>query len=51
MWAETMGEAEALRLSLSWLVLPYLLSIATFYWSSTRIEHDWTEAERQQALD
>jgi MFS family permease len=51
MWAETMGEAEALRLSLSWLVLPYLLSIATFYWSSTRIEHDWAEAERQQALD
>ncbi|MFB0912998.1 MAG: MFS transporter, partial [Glaciecola sp.] len=47
----TMGEAEALRTSLSWLLLPYLLSIATFYWASTKIEHDWHEAERMQALD
>jgi hypothetical protein len=47
----TMGEAEALRTSLSWLLLPYLLSIATFYWASTKIEHDWLEAERMQALD
>lgn len=47
----TMGEAEALRTSLSWLLLPYLLSIVTFYWASTKIEHDWHEAERMQALD
>ncbi|WP_041246748.1 spinster family MFS transporter [Brumicola nitratireducens] len=47
----TMGEAEALRTSLSWLLLPYIISIATFYWASTKIEHDWHEAERMQALD
>lgn len=49
--AVSMGEGEALRMSLSWLLLPYLLAIATFYWSSTKIEHDWGEAERMQALD
>lgn len=47
----TMGEAEALRTSLSWLLLPYIISIVTFYWASTKIEHDWDEAERMQALD
>lgn len=47
----SMGEAEALRTSLSWLLLPYILSIVTFYWASTKIEHDWHEAERMQALD
>jgi len=51
MWSASMGEAEALRLSLSWLVVPYMLSIVTFYWASTKIERDWKEAERQQALD
>ncbi len=49
--SSTMGEAEALRLSLSWLLLPYIISIVTFYWASTKIEHDWHEAERMQALD
>lgn len=47
----TMGEAEALRTSLSWLLLPYIVSIVTFYWASTKIEHDWDEAERMQVLD
>lgn len=47
----TMGEAEALRTSLSWLLLPYIISIVTFYWASTKIENDWHEAERMQALD
>ncbi|MFT5542114.1 MAG: MFS family permease [Glaciecola sp.] len=47
----SMGEAEALRTSLSWLLVPYILSIVTFYWASTKIEHDWNEAERMQALD
>jgi MFS family permease len=48
---DSLGQAEALRTSLSWLLLPYILSILTFYWASTKIEHDWAEAERMQALD
>lgn len=45
----SMGSAEALRLSLSLLLVPYVLSILTFYWASTKIEKDWAAAESRQA--
>lgn len=45
----SMGASEGLRLSLTLLVVPYVLSIATFYWSSTKINKDWAEAEARQA--
>lgn len=48
-YTETMGESEALRFSLALLVIPYVLSIITFYWSSKRITADWHEAEKRQA--
>lgn len=49
MFTETMGGAEGLKLALTLLVVPYILSILTFYWSSTKIEKDWAEAESRQA--
>jgi len=49
MYSASMGEGEALRFSLMLLVIPYVLSIITFYWSSTKIEKDWAEAEARQA--
>ena len=45
----SMGEAGALRMSLTLLLIPYVLSILTFYWSSTKIENDWALAEKRQA--
>jgi len=48
-FTESMGGAEALRFSLALLVIPYVLSILTFYWSSKKITADWAEAEKRQA--
>lgn len=48
-YSSTMGESESLRFSLALLVIPYVLSIATFYWSSKKIEADWQSAEQRQA--
>jgi MFS family permease len=49
MFSQTMGSGEGLKLSLTLLVIPYILSIVTFYWASTKIEKDWAEAEAKQA--
>ena len=39
------GEVEALRMSLAWLAVPYLLAIIAFFWASKQIPADWKEAE------
>ena len=39
------GEVEALRMSLSWLAVPYLLSIVAFFWTAKHIPADWKAAE------
>lgn len=48
-WSESltaeMGQVEALRTSLSWLVVPYVLSIAAFFWTTLHINKDWQNAE------
>ncbi|WP_395344492.1 spinster family MFS transporter [Ningiella sp. W23] len=49
MYTESMGSAEALRFSLTLLGVPYLLSILTFFWSSTQIKRDWEQAELRQS--
>jgi hypothetical protein len=49
MYTESMGSAEALRFSLTLLIVPYILSILTFYWASTTIKRDWAAAEKRQA--
>lgn len=49
MYTDEMGSAEALRFSLTLLIVPYVLSVATFYWASTTIKRDWAAAEKRQA--
>lgn len=41
----SLGEVEALRQSLLYLLIPYGLSIAVFLWTSTKIVKDWEMAE------
>ena len=41
----SLGETEALRQALIYLVIPYALSIAVFLWTSTKIVKDWEMAE------
>lgn len=41
----SLGEVEALRTALLYLLLPYGLSIAVFLWTSTKIVKDWKMAE------
>jgi MFS family permease len=46
---EEYGQIEALRLSLSWLALPFALSILAFAWTGRNIPNDWEEAEKRNA--
>ncbi len=41
----SLGETEALRQSLIYLVIPYAISITVFLWTSTKIVEDWEMAE------
>ncbi|APE05467.1 MAG: MFS transporter [Alteromonas sp.] len=41
----SLGETEALRQALIYLVVPYALSIGVFLWTSTKIVKDWEMAE------
>lgn len=43
----SLGEVEALRVSMSWLVVPYVLSTIAFLWTATRIDKDWHAAEQR----
>ena len=44
-YTEQLGEVEALRLSLSWLAVPYVMSIIAFFWTAKHIPADWKAAE------
>tara|TARA_R110002167_G_scaffold31464_5_gene103206 strand:- start:1454 stop:2794 length:1341 start_codon:yes stop_codon:yes gene_type:complete len=46
---EEHGQVEALRLSLSWLAVPYALSILAFFWTARQIPADWDAAESRNA--
>nr|WP_136249535.1 MFS transporter [Ningiella ruwaisensis] len=48
-YTETMGSGEALRYSMTLLIVPYVLSILTFFWASITIKKDWAVAEKAQA--
>ncbi|MEW9798643.1 spinster family MFS transporter [Alteromonas sp. CYL-A6] len=45
----SLGEIEALRMALVYLVVPYVLSIIVFFWTSRKIEKDWDLAEQREA--
>ncbi|MFA3792081.1 spinster family MFS transporter [Aliiglaciecola sp. SL4] len=47
MLSDSYGEVESLRMALSWLVVPYILSILAFYWTSRRVNRDWEIAEQR----
>ena len=42
---EQYGEVHALRLSLTSLIVPYILSIIAFFWAAKTLPKDWAEAE------
>jgi MFS family permease len=44
-YTEQHGEVDALRLSLSWLAVPYVMSIIAFFWTAKHIPSDWKAAE------
>ncbi|GAB5378762.1 MAG: MFS transporter [Aliiglaciecola sp.] len=44
---ETHGTVEALRIAMTWLIVPYILSILAFFWTSTRVTKDWENAEQR----
>ena len=46
---ESMGAVDALKTSLSCLVITYILSILAFLWTSTRVSRDWDLAEKRNA--
>ncbi|GGW76557.1 MFS transporter [Alteromonas halophila] len=43
------GETEALRLALSYLLVPYIGAILVFFWTSRKINHDWDQAAKREA--
>ncbi len=42
---EQYGEVHALRLSITSLVVPFVISIIAFFWASKTLPKDWAEAE------
>ncbi len=44
-FAAQYGEVESLRMSLSWLALPYFMAILAFFWTAKQIPDDWRAAE------
>lgn len=44
---EQYGEVHALRLSITSLVVPYIISIVAFFWAAKTLPKDWAEAEKR----
>lgn len=44
---EQWGQVEALRISMSWLVVPYTMAMLAFLWTTTQIKRDWEQAEQR----
>ena len=44
---EAHGEAHALRLAITTLVVPYILAILSFFWAAKTLPKDWEEADRR----
>jgi hypothetical protein len=42
---EQYGEVHALRLSITSLIVPYIISIIAFFWAAKTLPKDWAEAE------
>jgi MFS family permease len=44
---ETHGNVHSLRLAMSMLVVPYILSVLAFFWAAKTLPKDWDEADRR----
>ena len=44
---ETHGNVHSLRLSITTLIVPYVLSILAFFWAAKTLPKDWEEADRR----
>ena len=44
---ETHGNVHSLRLAMSMLVVPYILSVLAFCWAAKTLPKDWDEADRR----
>ncbi len=44
---ETHGEVHALRLAISTLIVPYVLSVIAFFWAAKTLPKDWAEADER----
>lgn len=42
---ETHGEVHALRISITTLIVPYILSVLAFFWAAKTLPKDWAEAD------
>jgi len=41
------GETHALRLAISTLVIPYIISVIAFFWAAKTLPKDWAEADQR----
>lgn len=41
------GEVHALRLAMTWLIVPFALSIIAFFWAAKTLPKDWADAEKR----
>lgn len=44
---EEHGQTHALRLAISTLVVPYVLSVISFFWAAKTLPKDWVEADQR----
>lgn len=44
---ETHGEVHSLRLAMTTLVVPYIISVIAFFWAAKTLPKDWDEADKR----
>lgn len=47
---EQHGSTHSLRLAISWLVVPYILSVIAFFWAAKTLPKDWAEADARNKV-
>lgn len=48
---EAHGETLSLRYAITWLIIPYIISIIAFFWASKTLPKDWAIAEARNESD
>lgn len=47
MLMEKHGEVQSLRLAITTLIIPYILSVIAFFWAAKTLPKDWSEADKR----